>query len=141
LEDERDKEVLQGLQRKKNKNARLEWMYSAGPNTSQDIIAQDKEDYLLGKKKIDKIQNDEETKEQVIIYNIDASLFQGDFFYIWNSSKYNQRFSIKSKRRSLANVQEARTSRTRADVKESYHCQGNYKEEEESKDREKISFT
>ncbi len=32
---------------------RLEWMYSAGPAQHQDFIDQEKEDYLLGKRKID----------------------------------------------------------------------------------------
>lgn len=55
LQEERDREELarlydQGKNRKKKE--RLEWMYAAGPTQSQDFIDQEKEDYLLGKKKI-----------------------------------------------------------------------------------------
>ncbi len=37
----------------RKRKERLEWMYAAGPTHAQDFIDQEKEDYLLGKKKID----------------------------------------------------------------------------------------
>lgn len=39
----------------RKKKDRLEWMYSAGPAQGQDFIDQEKEDYLLGRKRIEKV--------------------------------------------------------------------------------------
>ncbi|KAJ3364089.1 RNA-splicing factor [Kappamyces sp. JEL0680] len=64
LQEERDREELARLHNQgrnrwgsgadgRTNKERLEWMYSAGPGQSQDFIDQEKEDYLLGRKKID----------------------------------------------------------------------------------------
>jgi hypothetical protein len=50
LENEREREKLYELQGKKK--VRLEWMYSASYNNEKEL-SKDKEDYLLGKKRVD----------------------------------------------------------------------------------------
>jgi hypothetical protein len=52
--EERSREEMEFLRsgRKKPRVAKMDWMYAAGPNTSQNHIDEEKEAYLLGKKKI-----------------------------------------------------------------------------------------
>ncbi|KAI8901562.1 Pre-mRNA splicing factor-domain-containing protein [Globomyces pollinis-pini] len=69
IQEERDREELQGLYEKagkryiiglvngRKKNLRLEWMYAAGPTQTHESINQEKEDFLLGKKRIDKVDH------------------------------------------------------------------------------------
>lgn len=57
LEEERQLQELQRLQEEqtgKKRSERLEWMY-ATPATGSSTSANDLEDYLLGKKRVDKI--------------------------------------------------------------------------------------
>lgn len=62
-EMERQFQELQRLSGIKKGIGRLEWMYAAGPSSSEELISQDREAYLLGKRSIDKILNSREKNE------------------------------------------------------------------------------
>jgi DNA-binding helix-hairpin-helix protein with protein kinase domain len=55
LQEEKDREELERLRtgKRKKEQDRLEWMYSQGISATSETIAQEKEDFLLGKKRID----------------------------------------------------------------------------------------
>ncbi|KAJ3253788.1 RNA-splicing factor [Boothiomyces macroporosus] len=58
IQEERDRDELLGLHdtsKGRQKNIRLEWMYASGPSQQNDYVDQEKEAFLLGKKRIDKV--------------------------------------------------------------------------------------
>ncbi|KAJ3273391.1 RNA-splicing factor [Terramyces sp. JEL0728] len=58
IQEERDRDELLGLHdtsKGRQKNIRLEWMYASGPSQQNDFVEQEKEAFLLGKKRIDKV--------------------------------------------------------------------------------------
>ncbi|TPX46133.1 hypothetical protein SeMB42_g00756 [Synchytrium endobioticum] len=57
-EEERQLAELQALQEAaglRKRSERLDWMYAAGPSGSASLVAEEKEAYLLGKKRVDKV--------------------------------------------------------------------------------------
>jgi predicted RNase H-like nuclease (RuvC/YqgF family) len=68
LQEERDREELERLRtgKRKKDQERLEWMYSQGASATADSLAQDKEDFLLGRKRIETIGDERKlTHEEV----------------------------------------------------------------------------
>ena len=62
-------------------------MYSAGPSQSQDFIDQDKEDYLLGKRKIDASTFKTMSGKEMVLFYILAHSYTsigGIFYSLYN---------------------------------------------------------
>ncbi len=69
LQEERDREELDRLRtgKRKKDNERLEWMYSQGITTTSETIAQEKEDFLLGRKRIETVGGNDMSHDEVIM--------------------------------------------------------------------------
>lgn len=68
LEEERavhDLKVLHEATGRTKKNDRLEWMYNAGPAGGNNVSVEDKEAFLLGKKRVDKLIEQGKTLDEV----------------------------------------------------------------------------
>ncbi len=92
----------------RKKSDRLEWMYSQGLQQSGGTT-EDKEAYLLGKKRVDRLIEQGKGVEEVIsppllrlfIVLLDVGpkyLFSNSIFGLWSHGEYIQRYYLQSPR-------------------------------------------
>ncbi|TPX32502.1 hypothetical protein SmJEL517_g04401 [Synchytrium microbalum] len=68
-EEERQLAELQELQEAaglRKRSERLDWMYAAGPSGNASLVAEEKEAYLLGKKRVDKFSDAAVQSQQLV---------------------------------------------------------------------------
>ena len=117
LEEERQLQELQRLQEEqtgKKRSEKLEWMY-ATPASGSGANANELEEYLLGKKRVDKMLTGDENAKVCNLYILQCRILNdAQLTLVYFRSELLTRISLRFKMQTALETQQPRSERTRS---------------------------